>query len=45
VPFIDAESGTVLNGPIYWVEDDVDLEGLSDSELIDLAYCGEYIAG
>lgn len=45
MPFIDAETGTVINGPIWYVREDVDLEGLSDSEIIDLAQCGDYVAG
>ena len=37
--YVDAESGTVLNGPIYRVEvGDPDIfDGLSDSEVADLA--------
>lgn len=37
--YIDAESGTILNGPVYRVEvEDADIfVGLSDSEVADLA--------
>lgn len=45
MPFIDAETGTVINGPIFYVREDIDLDDLSDSELIDLAHTGDFIAG
>lgn len=36
--YIDAESGTILNGPIYRVVGQADaFDGLSDSEVADLA--------
>jgi hypothetical protein len=43
--FVDIETGTVVNGPIYKLDDDVELEGLSDSEISDLASAiGEFVA-
>ena len=44
MPFIDAETGTIVNGPIWFVRNDVDLEGLSDSEIIEIAQAGDFIA-
>jgi hypothetical protein len=37
--YIDLETGTIVNGPIVFIPLDVefDMEGMSDSEIIDLA--------
>lgn len=31
--FVDVESGTVLNGPIKFVEQEIDFDSLSDSDV------------
>lgn len=35
--YIDTDTGTVLNGPIVWVDDAHDFEDISDSEALSLA--------
>jgi len=43
--FVDTVTGTVISGPIYWVDDSVDLSEMSDSEVIAIAQReGAYVA-
>lgn len=37
MPFIDAETGTVLNGPLLYVDEITGEDELSDSEIVDYA--------